>query len=69
MIIGVVNHIHTLFIKRRPNSFMGLFLELKGIIKSFGGIKALNNVDLKVNTGEVHAIIGENGAGCKPTGT
>jgi ABC-type sugar transport system ATPase subunit len=42
---------------------MGLFLELKGIIKSFGGIKALNNVDLKVNTGEVHAIIGENGAG------
>lgn len=38
-------------------------LEVKGISKNFGGIKALNNVDLTLYRGEVHAVIGENGAG------
>ena len=38
-------------------------LETKGISKNFGGIQALNNVDLTLYRGEVHAVIGENGAG------
>ena len=38
-------------------------LEMKGITKRFPGGIALNNVDLKVNSGEVLAIVGENGAG------
>jgi ribose transport system ATP-binding protein len=38
-------------------------LEVKGISKNFGGIQALNNVDLTLYRGEVHAVIGENGAG------
>lgn len=38
-------------------------LEMRGISKSFPGIKALSDVDLAVQAGEVHAIVGENGAG------
>lgn len=42
---------------------METILEMRGIKKSFGNVKALNNVDLSVRKGEVHAICGENGAG------
>lgn len=38
-------------------------LEMKNITKIFPGVKALNNVNLKVKTGEIHALVGENGAG------
>lgn len=38
-------------------------VEMRGISKSFGGVKALKNVDLSVKTGEIHALVGENGAG------
>ena len=38
-------------------------LELKGICKSFPGVKALDNVQLSVRPGTVHALRGENGAG------
>ena len=38
-------------------------LEMKGISKSFPGVKALQNVDLQLKAGEVHALLGENGAG------
>ncbi len=38
-------------------------LEMKNITKSFPGVKALENVDFKVELGEVHALIGANGAG------
>ncbi|GAA1060157.1 multiple monosaccharide ABC transporter ATP-binding protein [Agromyces bracchium] len=38
-------------------------LEMRGITKTFPGVKALANVNLGVERGEVHAICGENGAG------
>jgi len=39
------------------------FLELKGISKQFPGVRALDKVDLAIYPGEVHALVGENGAG------
>ena len=38
-------------------------LEMNNISKSFGRVKALDGVNLKVNRGEIHALIGANGAG------
>jgi len=38
-------------------------LEVKDIVKTFPGVRALNKVNLKVKKGETHAIVGENGAG------
>ena len=38
-------------------------LQMKGVSKSFPGVKALDNVSLNVRPGTVHALMGENGAG------
>lgn len=38
-------------------------LELRGICKAFPGVKALDNVQLSLRPGTVHALMGENGAG------
>jgi general nucleoside transport system ATP-binding protein len=38
-------------------------LELDGIDKSYGTVRANRNASLKVETGEIHAVVGENGAG------
>ena len=38
-------------------------LEMKGISKSFPGVKALQNVEFQLKAGEIHALLGENGAG------
>ena len=38
-------------------------LEMKNITKLYPGVKALDNVNLKVERGEIHALVGENGAG------
>ncbi|CDX35843.1 fused methyl-galactoside transporter subunits of ABC superfamily: ATP-binding components [Mesorhizobium plurifarium] len=38
-------------------------VEMKGVSKSFGGVKALVDVDLQVEKGEIHALLGGNGAG------
>src|SRR5438034_9169509 len=38
-------------------------LEIRGLAKSFPGVKALQGVDFTVRAGEVHAFMGENGAG------
>lgn len=39
------------------------FLEMKNIVKRFGGTFALNGVSLSLNRGEIHALLGGNGAG------
>ncbi|MDG4892421.1 sugar ABC transporter ATP-binding protein [Mesorhizobium sp. WSM4976] len=41
----------------RPN------LVIKGMSKSFGGVQALSNIDLTVNHGEIHGLLGQNGSG------
>jgi branched-chain amino acid transport system ATP-binding protein len=41
---------------------MGI-LEIKGVNKRFGGLQALNEVNLSVAENALHAIIGPNGAG------
>src|SRR5690349_13331449 len=38
-------------------------LVARGVSKSFGGVRALDGVDFAANAGEVHALLGENGAG------
>ena len=38
-------------------------LEMRGITKTFPGVKALTDVNLSVMPGEIHAVVGENGAG------
>ncbi|MGQ7846220.1 multiple monosaccharide ABC transporter ATP-binding protein [Granulosicoccus sp. 3-233] len=42
---------------------MQTILEMRNITKTFPGVKALDNVNLKVSAGEIHALVGENGAG------
>ena len=36
---------------------------LSGIVKEFPGVRALDNASLEVRLGEVHGLVGENGAG------
>ena len=38
-------------------------LEISGLTKQFGGVKALDNLDFHVDEGEVVGVIGPNGAG------
>lgn len=38
-------------------------VRLEGIVKSFPGVRALDQVDLELRPGEIHALVGENGAG------
>jgi len=40
-----------------------VLLEMRGITKTFPGVRALNNVSFSVRPGEIHALVGENGAG------
>ena len=40
-----------------------VLLVMKSITKTFPGVKALDNVNLRVEEGEIHALVGENGAG------
>jgi len=42
---------------------MSSLLELRGIVKSFGEVRALDRVDFRLERHEVHALVGENGAG------
>jgi ribose transport system ATP-binding protein len=47
-------------IKDDPHSTL---LDVRGLTKSFGGVRALKGVDLSIAPGEVHVILGQNGAG------
>ena len=38
-------------------------IEMQNITKTFPGVRALSNVNIKIQKGELHAIVGENGAG------
>jgi ABC-type sugar transport system ATPase subunit len=38
-------------------------VRMAGVSRYFGGVRALENVDLAVPAGEIHALLGENGAG------
>ena len=40
-----------------------VLLDVKGMLMQFGGLKALNNVDLSVRSGTIHGLIGPNGSG------
>lgn len=39
------------------------FLEMTGITKDFPGVRALDQADLEIRAGEIHGLVGENGAG------
>ena len=41
----------------------GVLLDVKSVLMQFGGLKALNNVDLKIERGTIHGLIGPNGSG------
>lgn len=41
----------------------GISVEMRGIVKKFGSVTASDQVDFSANAGEIHALLGENGAG------
>jgi ribose transport system ATP-binding protein len=46
-----------------PSAAAPTLLEMRGIVKQFPGVRALDGVDLEVRAGEVHCLLGQNGAG------
>ena len=42
---------------------MSNFLDLRGISKRFGGVRALSDINMDISAGEVHCLAGENGSG------
>ncbi|MFC8198095.1 ABC transporter ATP-binding protein [Streptomyces sp. NPDC057298] len=46
-----------------PTTSAARILELRGITKSYGSVTACDAVDLTVDAGEIHGLLGENGAG------
>ena len=47
----------------RPRTSGAPLLELEGVVRTFGGLRAVDSVSLKIKEGEIHGIIGPNGAG------
>jgi branched-chain amino acid transport system ATP-binding protein len=50
-----------------PKTTQNILLELKNLCVNYGGIQALQNVNLTINAGEVVSLIGANGAGKSTT--
>ncbi len=50
-------------VDKRGAGLSEYILELKNITKTFPGVKALDNVQFQLKPGEIHALMGENGAG------
>jgi len=46
-----------------PEIDAGLALNFQGIVKHFGGARALSGASLSVRRGTVHGLVGQNGAG------
>ncbi|HEY9455856.1 MAG TPA: branched-chain amino acid ABC transporter ATP-binding protein/permease, partial [Bradyrhizobium sp.] len=46
-----------------PKALSGTVLDVRGVSKTFGGIRAVTDASLTVGAGEIHALIGPNGAG------
>jgi rhamnose transport system ATP-binding protein len=49
--------------ERSPQTTPDALVALRGVAKTFGAVRALRGVDLDIQAGEVHALVGENGAG------
>ena len=47
----------------RENTMNQILLEMQNIVKEFPGVRALDNVNIKVRDNTIHALVGENGAG------
>jgi ABC-type branched-subunit amino acid transport system ATPase component/ABC-type branched-subunit amino acid transport system permease subunit len=47
----------------RPKAGHGIVLDVSGVSKHFGGIRAVSGASLQLGAGEIHALIGPNGAG------
>jgi len=54
---------HVWSVPDHPSTKQGYLLEARNIIMQFGGLRALNEVDLKITKGSVHGLIGPNGSG------
>lgn len=48
---------------KHQNNFQDYLIHVKGVSKSFPGVKTLDQVEFTLRPGEVHALVGENGAG------
>ena len=65
---GAIRHYSTIIVcdvlKKGALAAMAKYiLEMNNITKEFPGVKALNDVNFKVEEGEIHCLVGENGAG------